>query len=80
MGVRGFLHLQATKLLGDLCKWLVDSFNPYSVALHIVADKKIEISPMDLHLTLALPIGGRKVEEFYGKKPKDPKYNEVLSA
>ena len=35
---------------------------------------------MDLHITLALPIGGRKVEEFYGKKLKDTKYNEVIDA
>jgi len=34
---------------------------------------------MDVHITLALPIGGRKVEEFYRKKPKDAKYNEVLT-
>ncbi|KAJ8439205.1 hypothetical protein Cgig2_003418 [Carnegiea gigantea] len=34
---------------------------------------------MDVHLTLALPIDERKVEEFYGKKPKDAKYNEVLA-
>ena len=33
---------------------------------------------MDVHITLAFPIGGRKVEEFYRKKPKDAKYNEVL--
>ena len=35
---------------------------------------------MDVHLTSALPIGGRKVEVFYGKRPKDVKYNEVLAA
>ena len=29
---------------------------------------------------MALSIGRRKVEEFYGKKPKDVKYNEVLAA
>ncbi|KAJ8437818.1 hypothetical protein Cgig2_013434 [Carnegiea gigantea] len=39
---------------------ILDSFDPYSVALHISSDKKIEIRPMDLHLTLAHPIGGRK--------------------
>jgi len=46
--------------------------------LYISADKKIQIPPIDVHLTLALPIGGRKVKEFYGKKEKDSKYNEVL--
>ncbi|KAJ8423696.1 hypothetical protein Cgig2_003380 [Carnegiea gigantea] len=76
----GFLHLQVTKLPGDLCKWLVDRFDPYSVTLYISPDKLIEIIPMDVHITLALPIGGRKVEEFYGKKPKDATYNEVLDA
>ncbi|KAJ8437509.1 hypothetical protein Cgig2_007486 [Carnegiea gigantea] len=50
------------------------------VTLYISPDKKIEITPIDVHLTLALPIGGRKVEEFYEKKPKDAKYNEVLIA
>ncbi|KAJ8427170.1 hypothetical protein Cgig2_024702 [Carnegiea gigantea] len=35
---------------------------------------------MDVHITLALPIGRRKVKEFYGKKPKDAKYNKVLDA
>ncbi|KAJ8444771.1 hypothetical protein Cgig2_011733 [Carnegiea gigantea] len=55
-------------------------FDPYSVTLYISLDKKIEITPMDVHITLALPIGGRKVEEFYEKKPKDAKYNEVLDA
>ena len=79
MGFGGFLHLQVTKLLGDLYKWLVDRFDPYSVSLYISPDKRIEITPMDVHLT-ALPIGGRKVEEFYGKKPKDAKYNEVVNA
>ncbi|KAJ8422055.1 hypothetical protein Cgig2_024515 [Carnegiea gigantea] len=69
-----------TELLGDLRKWLVDRFDPYSVTLYVSPDKRIEITPMDVHITLALPIGGRKVEEFYGKKPKDAKYNEVLDA
>ncbi|KAJ8426967.1 hypothetical protein Cgig2_015220 [Carnegiea gigantea] len=80
MGFGGFLHLQVTELPGDLCKWLVDRFDPYSVTLYISLDKRIEITPMDVHLTLALLISGRKVEEFYGKKPKDAKYNEVLDA
>ncbi|KAJ8429515.1 hypothetical protein Cgig2_026695 [Carnegiea gigantea] len=80
MGFGGFLHLQVIKLSGDLCKWLVDRFDPYSVTLYISPDKRIEITPMDVHITLALPIGGRKVEEFCGKKPKDAKYNEVLDA
>ncbi|KAJ8420836.1 hypothetical protein Cgig2_027299 [Carnegiea gigantea] len=60
VGFGGFLHLQVTELLGDLCKWLVDSFDPYLVTLYITADKKIEITPIDVHLR----IGGRKVEEF----------------
>ena len=80
MGFRGFLNLQVTELPGDLCKWLVDRFDPYSVTLHISPDKRIEITPMDVHLTLAFPIGGRKVEELYEKKPIDAKYNEVLNA
>ncbi|KAJ8442154.1 hypothetical protein Cgig2_015495 [Carnegiea gigantea] len=80
IGFGGFLHLQVTELPGDLCKWLVDRFDPYSVTLYISPDKRIEITPMDVHITLALPIGGRKVEEFYGKKPEDAKYNEVLDA
>ena len=71
MGCGGFLHLQVTELLRDLCKWLVERFDPYSVTLYISPDKRIEIIPMDVHITLALPIGGRKVEEFYGKNPKD---------
>ncbi|KAJ8446930.1 hypothetical protein Cgig2_016472 [Carnegiea gigantea] len=57
-----------TELPGDLCKWLVDKFDPYSVTLYISPDKRIKITPMDVHITLALPIGGKKVEEFYGKK------------
>ncbi|KAJ8423716.1 hypothetical protein Cgig2_002088 [Carnegiea gigantea] len=43
-------------------------------------ERQIEITPIDVHLTLALPIGGRKVEEVYDKKPKDAKYNEVIVA
>ncbi|KAJ8421586.1 hypothetical protein Cgig2_025465 [Carnegiea gigantea] len=78
MGFGGFLHLQVTELPGDLCKWLVDRFDPYSITLYISQDKRIEITPMDVHLTLAQPIGRRKIEEFYGKKSKDAKYNEVL--
>ncbi|KAJ8421482.1 hypothetical protein Cgig2_010240 [Carnegiea gigantea] len=50
-------------------------FDPYSVTLYISPDKRIEITPMDVHIALTLPIGGRKVEEFYGKKPKDATYN-----
>jgi len=42
-------------------------------------DKKMEITLMDVHLTFPLPIGGRKVEEFYKKKPKDPRYNLFIS-
>ncbi|KAJ8422173.1 hypothetical protein Cgig2_026450 [Carnegiea gigantea] len=80
MGFAGFLHLQVTELSGDLCKWLVDRFDPYSVTLYISPDKRIEITPMDVHITLALPIRGRKVREFYGKKPKDATYNEVFDA
>ncbi|KAJ8426314.1 hypothetical protein Cgig2_011985 [Carnegiea gigantea] len=76
MSLSGFV----TELPGDLCKWLVHKFGPYSVILYISPDKRIEITPMDVHITLPLPIGGRKVEEFYRKKPKDAKYNEVLDA
>ncbi|KAJ8436172.1 hypothetical protein Cgig2_002743 [Carnegiea gigantea] len=72
--------LTAPKLSGDLCKWLVDRFDLCSVTLYISPDKRIEITPMDVHITLALPIGGSKVEGFYGKKPKDAKYNKVLDA
>ena len=54
MGFRGFLHLQVIELPGDLYKWLVDSFNLYSVNLYVSADKKIEITPMVVYLTLAL--------------------------
>ncbi|KAJ8447534.1 hypothetical protein Cgig2_031147 [Carnegiea gigantea] len=50
------------------------------IILYISPDKKIETTPMDMHVTLTPPIGGRKVEEFYKKKPKDAKYNEVLTA
>ena len=75
MGFGGFLHLQVTELPGDLCKWLVDRFDPYSVTLYISKHKRIEITPMDVNITLALPIGGKKVEEYYGKKPKDATYN-----
>ncbi|KAJ8439043.1 hypothetical protein Cgig2_014463 [Carnegiea gigantea] len=70
----------ANTSIGDQCKWIVDNFDPYSVTLYVTTEKKIEITPMNVHLTLTLPIGGRKVEEFYGKKSKDPEYNEVLSA
>ncbi|KAJ8425720.1 hypothetical protein Cgig2_015868 [Carnegiea gigantea] len=80
MGFGGFLHLQVTELPGDLCKWLVDRFDPYSVTLYISQEKRIKITPMDVHVTLALPIGGKKVEEFYGEKPKDATYNQVLDA
>ncbi|KAJ8430115.1 hypothetical protein Cgig2_007088 [Carnegiea gigantea] len=74
------IQLRVIELPWDLCKWLVDSFDPYSVTLYISLDKRIEITPMDVHITLALPIGGWKVEEFYEKRPKDAKYNEVLNA
>ncbi|KAJ8431372.1 hypothetical protein Cgig2_008836 [Carnegiea gigantea] len=72
--------IRVTELPGNLCKWLVDRFDPYSVTLYISTDKRIEIIQMDVHITLVLPIGVRKVEEFYEKKPKDAKYNEVLDA
>ncbi|KAJ8435697.1 hypothetical protein Cgig2_027287 [Carnegiea gigantea] len=72
MGFGGFLYLQVNELSGDLHKWLVYSFDPHSVTLCISPDKKIEITPMDMHLTLALPIGGRKVEEFYKKAQRMP--------
>ncbi|KAJ8434076.1 hypothetical protein Cgig2_007591 [Carnegiea gigantea] len=45
-----------------------------------IQEMGIEIIPIDVHITLALPIGGKKVEEFYGKKPKDATYNQVLDA
>ncbi|KAJ8424544.1 hypothetical protein Cgig2_010844 [Carnegiea gigantea] len=80
IGFGGFLHLQVTELPGNLCKWLVDRFDPYSVTLYISPDKRIEITPMDVHITLALSIGGKKVEELYGKKSKDAIYNEILDA
>ena len=34
MGFGGFLESQVTELPGDLCKWLVDKFDPQAV-LHI---------------------------------------------
>ena len=73
MSFGGFLELQVTELPWDLRKWLVDNFDP------VTTEKKIEITPMDVHLTLALLMSRRKVEEFYGKKPKDPEHNEILS-
>ncbi|KAJ8431673.1 hypothetical protein Cgig2_001719 [Carnegiea gigantea] len=76
----GFLYLQVTELPEDLCKWLVDRFDLYSITLYISQDKRIEITPMDAHIIFTLPIGGKKVEEFYGKKSKDATYNQVLDA
>ena len=78
MGFGGFLHLQVTELPADLCKWLVDRFDPYSVSLYISPDKRIEITPMDVHFTLALPISGRKVEESYGQSQKMPNTMKYL--
>ncbi|KAJ8420635.1 hypothetical protein Cgig2_021357 [Carnegiea gigantea] len=70
MDVGGFLELQGT---------YANSYGyPYLVTLYISSDKKIEITLMDIHLMLALPIGRRKVKEFYNKKPKDPEYNVVI--
>ncbi|KAJ8441255.1 hypothetical protein Cgig2_000628 [Carnegiea gigantea] len=59
---------------------MIDKFNRDIVTLSIAAEKKIGVTPMYVHLTMALPISGRKVKAFYGKKPKDPKYNEFLLA
>ncbi|KAJ8430043.1 hypothetical protein Cgig2_014203 [Carnegiea gigantea] len=73
MGFGGFLHLQVTELPGDLCKWLVDRFNPYSSP-----DKRIEITLIDVHLTLALPIGGRKLRSFIGRSQKTPNIMKSL--
>ena len=70
IGFRGLLHLQVSELSRDSCKWLIDSFDPYSVTLYISPDKKIKITPMDVHLTLALPIGERKVKEFMAKSQR----------
>ncbi|KAJ8448067.1 hypothetical protein Cgig2_028943 [Carnegiea gigantea] len=67
-----FLELQVIELPGDLCKWFAGNFDPYSVTLYITTEKKMQITPIDIHLTLALLTSGRKVEEFYDKKPKDP--------
>ncbi|KAJ8429191.1 hypothetical protein Cgig2_028764 [Carnegiea gigantea] len=53
---------------------------PKKIHLDISLDKRIEITPMDVHITLELSIGGKTVEEFYGKKPEDATYNEVLDA
>ncbi|KAJ8434352.1 hypothetical protein Cgig2_019979 [Carnegiea gigantea] len=80
MGFGGFLHLQVTELPRDLCKWLVDRFDPYSITFYMSPDKRIKITPMDVYLILALPIGRRKVKEFYDKKSKDAKYNKILDA
>jgi len=57
------LELQVIELPMELCKWLVDKFNLYSLTLYISSDKKIEITPMDMLLTLALPIG-RRLKNF----------------
>jgi len=35
--------------------------------LYITSEKKMEITPMDIHPTLALSISRRKVDEFYEK-------------
>ncbi|KAJ8435326.1 hypothetical protein Cgig2_022927 [Carnegiea gigantea] len=61
-----------TKLPGDLCKWLEGIFDPYSVTLYISPDKRIEITPMDMHITLALPLVEGKLRSFIRKSPKMP--------
>ena len=42
----------------------MNNFDPYSVKLYLLNDRKIEMTPTDVHLTLALLIGARKVKEF----------------
>jgi len=48
---------------------LVDNFNPYSVTPYITSEKKIEIIPMAVNLTLALPIEGR-LKSFIARSQK----------
>ncbi|KAJ8432099.1 hypothetical protein Cgig2_016372 [Carnegiea gigantea] len=74
LGMIAYFNEAQTKAIQDM------GFDPYSVTLYITLNERIKIAPMDMHITLALPIGGRKVKEFYGKKPKDATYNEVLDA
>ena len=78
LGFGGFIELQVTNLQRDLWKWLMDNFDTYSITLYISNDKNIEITPMDVRLTLALPIAGRRFEELHGKNPKHPDYNIVI--
>ncbi|KAJ8435148.1 hypothetical protein Cgig2_018976 [Carnegiea gigantea] len=56
MGFAEFIELQVTELLGVLCKWLLHDFDPYLVTMYIAPKKKIEITPMNVHLILALSL------------------------
>ena len=48
----------------------MENFDAYSMTPYITSEKKIKVIPMDVHLTLAFPIGGRKVKSFMGRRQK----------
>jgi len=68
MGFGGLLELQVTELPSDLYKWLIDNFDAYSLILYITSDRRIEITPIDVHLTLALQLMEERWKSFMARR------------
>ncbi|KAJ8432431.1 hypothetical protein Cgig2_016061 [Carnegiea gigantea] len=70
MGFGGLLELQVTELPRDLYKWLIDNFDAYSLELYITSDRRIEITPMDVHLMLAHQLMEERWKSFIARSQK----------
>ena len=73
MGFASFLKVDVKQILGKFCKWLVESFNPYTMCFRL---PKFSITTFDVHATLGVPLGGMEIIRMT-KSLMDDEYDEV---
>jgi len=75
----GFLHLlQVTELLDNLCKWLVNRFDPYLVTLYISPDKGLRLYQRICISHWHSPLVEGRLRSFIAKIQKMPNTTKSL--
>jgi len=76
MGFAVFLKVDLKQILGKLSKWLVESFDPYTVFFRLPDGQKFSFTTFNMCMTLGVLSKGKQIVEI--TKPfMDEKYNEV---
>ncbi|KAJ8420015.1 hypothetical protein Cgig2_020041 [Carnegiea gigantea] len=76
MGFASFLKVDLKQIPGKFSKWLVESFDPYTMCFRLPDGQKFPVTTFNVYVSLGVHLGGREIIEIT-KSSTDEEYNEV---